>query len=243
MVTAKEFFVDYHFIDFIVLAVLAVVWFFMNRMTPRRLYVPKKDPRCSYPHYNTGITETQNLIIVLVTPLSVYLFLYILLKARVELKFIKKFDLFLVIIGHFGSVVVSNIFANIIKLQVGRPRPDFFTVLGPNATSESLCPEDLSKKEFDEEFKSFPSGHSASAMSGTLFLAIFLLKAIKSKQFWLKLLVLSLFVYPYIIGCTRITQYRHHPDDVIMGFFIGSAVPIVYFLTCSDDMFCAELFP
>ena len=243
MVTAKEIFIDYHLLDFVILIILMIVWAFMNNVTPKRLFVPKKDPRCNYPHYNSGITETQNLIVVIGVPLAIYTLLYILLKLKENLEYLKNFDFLLVIIGHIGSVVISNIIANIVKLQVGRPRPDFFTVLGNGATSETICPEEFDKKTFDEEFKSFPSGHSASAMSGTLFLILFLSKVIKSKQFWVKFLILSLFIYPYIVGCTRITQYRHHPDDVIMGLFIGSTLPVVYFLTCSDDIYCSEVFP
>ena len=243
MISAKELFIDYHLLDFFILIILMVVWAYMNRVTPKRLFIPKKDPRFNYPHYNSGITETQNLIVVLAVPLVIYTLLYILLKVGVNLKYLKNFDFLLVIIGHVGSIVVSNIFANILKLQVGRPRPDFFTVLGSDATSEIICPDDFDKKAFNEEFKSFPSGHSASAMSGTLFLILFLSKAIRSKQFWVKFLILLLFIYPYMVGSTRITQYRHHPDDVIMGLFVGSTLPVVYFLTCSDDIFCSKVFP
>ena len=241
-VTLKEVFIDYHLLDFIVLLILAFLWGWLNRVNPRRLFVPQRDSRCSYPHYNSGISEFSNLIIVTVLPLFVYFLLYILMKCNVYLEYLKPFDLLLVIIGHLGTLCMANIVANVLKIQVGRPRPDFFSVLGTNATSEAMCPKEVPKKDFNEEFKSFPSGHSASAMCGTLFFILFLNTVIKSNQFWEKTLVFSLLIYPVIIGSTRITQHRHHPDDVIMGLFIGFIFPVLYYIGL-DDITRDAIFP
>lgn len=243
MVSAKEVFIDYYLIDFIILIILIVVWTYLNRINPKHLYIPKGDSRNSYPHYNSGITETQNLLYVVGIPYGIYILIYILFKAKCKINYFREFDFLLTILLHMASITISNIIANIIKIQVGRPRPDFFAVLGENATAESMCPEEMTRKTFNEEFKSFPSGHSATAMSGSLFLILFLMNGITVHNLWIKILILCLFLYPFIIGCTRITEHRHHTDDVIMGFFIGAIFPIIFFISDKDVIFRNIIFP
>jgi membrane-associated phospholipid phosphatase len=78
-------------------------------------------------------------------------------------------DFLHVVIGHVSCILMGNILSNILKLQIGRPRPDFFDVLGNSAGSQTLMPEDMTRKTYIECFNSFPSGDPVTASSGTMY--------------------------------------------------------------------------
>lgn len=243
MVSAKEVFVDYHLIDFIIVIILCIFWYLLQNANPNRLYVPKRDPRCSYPHYDTGMKEATNLIIVIAIPYVVYTILYVILKTKGIMNGLIPFDYLFVLIGHFGCLVLGNILGNILKLQVGRPRPDFFDVLGINANSETQQPEHLTNKQYVECFKSFPSGHTISASCGVLFFIIFISKCVITDQFWIFFLKMCPILYTFYIASMRITEHRHHFEDVLAGLVIGFLFPITFFFAASDHVFIAKVKP
>jgi membrane-associated phospholipid phosphatase len=229
MVTAKEVIIDYHLLDFVFLGLLCLIWGFLQNANPNRFFVPKRDPRCSYPHYDSGLSEAKNLVVVVALPIILYTIMYVILKVEGVLQGMIPFDYLSVVIGHCGCVIIGNILANVLKLQIGRPRPDFFAVLGLNANSETPIPDDMSVKNYIECFKSFPSGHTVSASAGAMFLVLFLQHAIESDQFTVYFLKVLPFAYTFYIGGMRITEHRHHFEDVLGGLIIGLLFPIVFF--------------
>ena len=237
MVTAKEVFIDYHLVDIIFLLILIGFWTCLQRGNPNRLFVPKRDPRCSYPHYDSGIKEFTNLIICVIVPYVVYIIMYAIIKAKGLLSGMVPFDFIYALVGHGGCVIMANIVANILKLQVGRPRPDFFAVLGVQANSETGIPDDMTVKAYQECFKSFPSGHTTTACCGTLFLVLFLQSGVISNQFTVFFLKCVPLMYAFYIGAMRITEHRHHFEDVLAGMVIGFLFPVVFFLGQHDRLF------
>ena len=228
MVSAGFVFFDCHLLDILVLIIIGIGWFYTQNLNPNRLFVPKHDPRCSYPHYDSGIKERDNLLICISVPYVFYLIIYFIGKYS-STSIIFPFDLIQVLVGHIGSIFISNLLANCIKIQVGRPRPDFFAMLGDDFGAEDQQPSCLSRKAFNEQFKSFPSGHSTTAASGCLFFSIFLAKSIKTNQMSIFMLKSIPIIYMFYIGCTRITEHRHHFEDVLCGFLIGIIFPPLYF--------------
>ena len=130
------------------------------------------------------------------------------------------------------------------KYSLGRLRPHFLTVCNPNL--EDIC---YQLEEEDNEYYyytdvlnliyvkndtctgdkdlirearlSFVSGHSSSSFYTAVFLIIFMKNYIK-KWFLRILLQLAHFILAFWISITRINDYMHHPEDVIMGSIIGS---------------------
>jgi phosphatidate phosphatase len=243
MVTAKEVFIDYHLLDLLFLIVLAVVWGLLQNANPNHLFVPKRDPRCSYPHYDSGIREFTNLTVMLIVPFIVYATLYAILKIHGVLNGMVPFDFFYVVVGHVGCILMANILSNIIKLQVGRPRPDFFDVLGENANCETPQPEDMTQKEYIECFKSFPSGHTVTASCGVMFFVLFLQHAVVSDQITVFFLKMVPFGWTFYVGAMRVTEHRHHIEDVLAGMIIGFLFPLVFFQGQTAQLFPPEVKP
>ncbi|KAK3511607.1 hypothetical protein QTP70_011544 [Hemibagrus guttatus] len=100
----------------------------------------------------------------------------------------------------FGCCIGQSL-TNMAKLSVGRLRPNFLACA----------------------MKSFFSGHASFAMYTMLYLAFYL----QARFSWrgarllrplLQFLLVMLAVYT---GLTRISDYRHHPSDVLTGFLQG----------------------
>jgi phosphatidate phosphatase len=243
MVTAREVFIDYHLLDLLFLILLAIAWGFLQNANPNHLFVPKRDPRCSYPHYDSGIREFTNLAVMLIVPFIVYATLYAILKTQGVLKGMVPFDAFSVVVGHVGCILMANILSNIIKLQVGRPRPDFFGVLGENANCETPQRDDMTKKEYIECFKSFPSGHTVTASSGVMFFVLFLQHAVVSDQITVFFLKMIPFCWTFYVAVMRITEHRHHIDDELAGMIIGFLFPFVFFQIQATRLFPPDVKP
>ncbi|XP_075903931.1 phospholipid phosphatase 3-like [Nelusetta ayraudi] len=132
----------------------------------------------------------------------------------------------------FGCCVGQSL-TNVAKLSVGRLRPHFLSVCGVSYASLNCTPgtyvaavncRQRDHRLEEEARKSFFSGHASFAMYTMLYLAFYLQARLTWRgarllrpalQFFLVLLA----VYT---GLTRISDYRHHPSDVLAGYVQGA---------------------
>ncbi|XP_045082675.1 phospholipid phosphatase 3 [Coregonus clupeaformis] len=132
----------------------------------------------------------------------------------------------------FGCFVSQSL-TNMAKLSVGRLRPHFLSVCGVSYVSLNCTPgtyvstvtcRKTDHRLEEEARKSFFSGHAAFAMYTMLYLAFYL----QARWCWrgarllrplLQFFLVLLAVYT---GLTRISDYRHHPSDVITGYIQGA---------------------
>ncbi|CAN0084683.1 unnamed protein product, partial [Hapterophycus canaliculatus] len=85
---------------------------------------------------------------------------------------------------------------------------------------------------------SWPSGHAATSMAGLLFLAYVLWRDLSALVMWRRrahtrlslvlavlggLLLAALPMSALLVGVSRIREYWHRPDDVVVGFVMGIA--------------------
>ena len=117
------------------------------------------------------------------------------------------------------------------KHYVGAFRPNFYAGCGWD-NDIGICTVD-----FDKGRRSFPSGHSSSAAVVFVYLILAMndIRANLRSQNNVPIVIdkllfavtlLSAFVFLYV-GCTRIHDFWHHPEDVIAGFLIGGISAIV----------------
>lgn len=128
----------------------------------------------------------------------------------------------------FASIIGPGIIVNIIKQFVGRGRPRTFDEFGPYV---------YSPLEFSHVFQSFPSGHSATAGSIGMIIALYI-PIIR----WPALILFA------VLAFARVTANAHYLSDVIAGYTFGAMATLVLarWLSSRATMFYlkpSEIFP
>uniref|UniRef100_A0A3Q2WU94 Phosphatidic acid phosphatase type 2D n=3 Tax=Haplochromini TaxID=319058 RepID=A0A3Q2WU94_HAPBU len=132
----------------------------------------------------------------------------------------------------FGCCVGQSL-TNMAKLSVGRLRPHFLSVCGITYASLNCTPgtyiETVTCRQPDHQLeeearKSFFSGHASFAMFTMLYLAFYLQARLTWRGARLLRPMLQFFLIMLAIytGLTRISDYRHHPSDVLTGYIQGA---------------------
>lgn len=132
----------------------------------------------------------------------------------------------------FGCAISQSL-TDLAKVAVGRLRPNFLAVCKPDYSrfncsggyiQDPACTGRPSA--VTEARKSFYSGHASFAMYALLYLAFYL----QARFTWkgarlLRPLIQSLLIMlAFYTGLSRISDYRHHPSDVLVGFLQGALV-------------------
>jgi diacylglycerol diphosphate phosphatase / phosphatidate phosphatase len=109
---------------------------------------------------------------------------------------------------------------------VGRLRPDFISRCAPDPKylpSSVICTG--APKLVAEGRRSFPSGHSSSVFGGMSFISLLLTDHFLVFDGSGRIYKFLIFLIPLLTAClvsiSRIVDYRHHWDDVLVGSSIG----------------------
>ena len=144
----------------------------------------------------------------------------------------------------FG-MVVSQFLTELGKNSIGRLRPHFLTLCNPDFTqltcgngnyiTDYVCQnEDASMLK--EARLSFPSGHSSFSMYCMLYIVLYIQFRVSTpKAIFLKPVVQLIFLSLGLYTClSRVSDYKHHPGDVLAGAVLGVAVCVVTVMTQTD---------
>ena len=204
--------------NLVCMVVTVIAFIAANYVPVKQLYVPENDSLSSFPYPGKEqISTIVCAVIVIVVGLVVIIgFFFLSLKFK---RFFNQLNPFTAVYTFITVIAVTNVCVNIFKSYVGRPRPDLYARCGIDGSIDN-CPGQT-KKVAKDEFKSFPSGHSATAMSGLLFIALFVQKCVKTRKLWVTTLCFLFILLAFYIGATRIRVCRHHTDDDLAGFFVG----------------------
>jgi len=210
---------DFDLPDFITAVVSLIIWGAMAIIPSKPLSFPSKSQALMNPYTPTSTIPTVTLgIIVGAIGVPLIVGAYFLQKRKPEM--FRSFQIFTAFWCFLSCIGITNVCVGLFKNMVGRPRPDFLGRCGIDATNDpKSC--NISEKEFYEQFRSWPSAHSSTAMSAFLFLAMFLQKVLLTRRMWATFLSSLLVIFAFYVGSTRIRDFKHNPDDVIAGFFCG----------------------
>ncbi|KAM4749922.1 phospholipid phosphatase 3-like [Anableps anableps] len=157
----------------------------------------------------------------------------------------------------FGCCIGQS-FTNMAKLSVGRLRPHFLSVCGITYASLNCTPgtyvptvtcRNPNHRLEEEARKSFFSGHASFAMYSLLYLVFYLQARLTWRGARLLRPILQFFLVLLAVytGLTRISDYRHHPSDVLTGYIQGAltAYWVAFYISpmfkkCSSDLSAAE---
>nr|XP_055064872.1 phospholipid phosphatase 1 isoform X2 [Misgurnus anguillicaudatus] len=143
----------------------------------------------------------------------------------------------------FGAAVSQSL-TDIAKYSIGRLRPHFLDVCKPdwtkiNCTGGAYIEDFVCTGEatlVNEARVSFYSGHSSFSMYCMLFLALYLQARMQAE--WARLLrpTLQFFLIAASIytGLSRVSDYKHHWSDVLIGLIQGAIVAILVVFFVSD---------
>ncbi|KAM6985803.1 phospholipid phosphatase 1 isoform 2-T2 [Aplochiton taeniatus] len=142
----------------------------------------------------------------------------------------------------FGAAMSQSL-TDIAKYSIGRLRPHFLDVCKPdwskinctagNYIESFTCTGDA--RMSNEARLSFYSGHSSFSMYCMLFLALYLQARLQAD--WARLLrpTIQFFLIAASVytGLSRVSDYKHHWSDVLVGLLQGAimAVLVVFFVS------------
>ncbi|XP_029356761.1 phospholipid phosphatase 2b [Echeneis naucrates] len=136
----------------------------------------------------------------------------------------------------FGASVSQSL-TDLAKYTIGRPRPNFMAVCAPKICKGYMqvinCTGE--QQHVTESRLSFYSGHSSFGMYCMLFLALYVQARLVAK--WARLLrptiQFFLVAFAVYVGYTRVSDYKHHWSDVLVGLLQGALVAVlnVYFVS------------
>ncbi|XP_067629583.1 putative phosphatidate phosphatase isoform X2 [Eurosta solidaginis] len=134
----------------------------------------------------------------------------------------------------FGSGV-GQLTMDVAKYSIGRLRPHFIAVCQPVLADGSTCDDNFNGGRYIEEFTctgdsstrmlkqmrlSFPSAHASFACFTMIYMA--------NRMTWQRCKMVKHFIqylllmFAWYTGLTRVSDYQHHPMDVLAGSAIGA---------------------
>ncbi|KAI8050806.1 phosphatidic acid phosphatase type 2/haloperoxidase [Syncephalis plumigaleata] len=198
----------------------------LELVQPFRRHFSVHDVTISFPYaVHETVTYGQAIVAAIIAPLV--LVIAINLGTRRGL-----FDLHQSVLGMLLTFTLTTIFTEIAKITVGRPRPDFLDRCKPNVRADpefGLSTVDVctwtDKKIILDSMRSFMSGHTSTSFAGLGFLSLYMagkLHIFDERGFVFKpLICLIPLLGAALIGISRIADYRHHWQDVLVGGIVG----------------------
>ncbi|GAA5883830.1 hypothetical protein JCM3774_002885 [Rhodotorula dairenensis] len=178
----------------------------------------------------------------------------LVLMALIALVWRRSFwDLHASILGLLLSVSLTTVFTQVVKVCVGRPRPDLIDRCQPvqgatNAAVYGLATVALCTVQtghiIDDGFKSFPSGHSSFAWAGLGYFSLYLagkMHLFDHRGYTIKAWVaIAPLIGATLIAVSRTMDYRHHATDVIAGSILGALIALVTYHLYYPSLFSAK---
>ncbi|NXT71024.1 PLPP2 phosphatase, partial [Chaetops frenatus] len=142
----------------------------------------------------------------------------------------------------FGGAISQSL-TDLAKYMIGRLRPNFLAVCNPDWSKvncsiyvqlENVCQGE--SRNITESRLSFYSGHSSFGMYCMMFLALYVQARLVGK--WARLLrptiQFFLIAFAIYVGYTRVSDYKHHWSDVLVGLLQGALIAVLIVHYVSD---------
>jgi len=234
-------------LDWIFIFIVVILTLPLNIISPFERQFSLDDETISHPYKEDETFSIMGLAISVVGIPVLLMTIYHIYKREM------KFSFHQTLMGYCVSISLAILVTSIIKVSVGRYRPDFisrchvnitkveeiyktYTIskqvnFGPrNLYNTSIC-SNTDTYMINEGRKSFPSGHTSFAFSSLTYLSLFLAGKLRLYDgnfvFWKLLAVIIPNLFALYIALTRISDYRHHWQDVLVGGIIGIAFSLI----------------
>lgn len=199
----------------IIAMVVTTLWLSLANLNPDVNNFMIQTDGTLYPHIG-GISFYIFLIIGIGFNCVILIFIYIL-KVKYNISCLPSFNLFTTMWGLLFCVSLSNVSVSILKNYVSRPRPDTISRCGYPEQHYPNC----TKSKLQDQFKSWPSGHTATIVSSLIYMAMFFSSCRMKHSRYLLIVSVAYLLASFKLAATRIVHHRHHFDDVMAGSLIG----------------------
>ncbi|KAF9963772.1 hypothetical protein BGZ70_007187 [Mortierella alpina] len=141
------------------------------------------------------------------------------------------------ILGLLVSLLLTTMFTQVIKLTLGKHRPDFLSRCQPMLNGVSLTQDrplqlwtidvctQTNKKILKDGMRAFPSGHASTAFAGLFYLSLWLagkMHIFDRRGYSLKGVILIVPIFgALLVAITRVQDSRHAGIDVTWGSILG----------------------
>ena len=147
---------------------------------------------------------------------------------------LSKFQIVSRISYYLFGLAITVVITEFLKLSVGRLRPDFLDRCKPDPLT-LICAGN--PKTVEDGRKSFPSGHSSTAIYIGMFMIFWIWRIPKSGKIFRRspvvmMIFVGIFCASAYVAISRLQQNVHHPTDVLGGSLIG--LVIAYFLVDNE---------
>lgn len=195
---------------------------FIRDIQPEELYLYK------YPNRTSIVPNYYLWVLCLVLPICFVTVKYFKTKDRSD--FINCLMCITLALGMNGFLT------SLIKVCVGRPRPDFYYRCFPEEDGEDFNNCQGDRRSIMDGRKSFPSGHSSFSFASMTLITLYLLDrwhvagytALSSvNQTWKLCVLMFPTVLATLIAISRTCDYHHHYQDVIAGGLIGFTIAYI----------------
>ncbi|WVR08506.1 hypothetical protein IAU60_005561 [Kwoniella sp. DSM 27419] len=148
------------------------------------------------------------------------------------------------VLGLVMSYTMTGVVTQVIKMSVGRPRPDLIARCMPapgsvdhpvfGLSTVKIC-TNTNLLVLNDGFKSFPSGHSSLSFAGLVYLSLYLAGKMHlwdgrghRTRAWF---ALSPLLGGTMVAISRTEDNRHHWQDVLVGSLLGLFIAWVSYRT------------
>ncbi|KAK7686155.1 hypothetical protein QCA50_010375 [Cerrena zonata] len=225
-----------YLVDWLVSSLAWFIAWIIKELPPFEREFSLDDPLINHGHRKNQISGSLTWMIALIVPL-VFVFSFGLFK-------LSAIEVHHGALGLYTARAFTALVTEVLKNRVGRLRPDFLVRCKWKEELQA-CSGSLDKVL--DGRRSFPSGHSSTAFSGMTFLSLWLAgvtcawcfseampsRSLLSSRIARTCLTLFPMAFATWVAVSRVEDYRHHKEDVIVGSLIGidtaTAAYLVYF--------------
>lgn len=217
--------------DWIFCIVLLVLFFLLDRLQPFHRQFSVENTAIMFPYKEKDTIPTWALAVIAVVFPVVVIALVGLGVRR------SPFDFHVGILGLLVSVLLTTMFTQVIKVTVGKHRPDFLSRCQPMQNGALITQDEpLQLWTVDvctqpnaailkDGFRSFPSGHSSTSFAGLFYIALWLagkMHVFDRRGYSLKGVILIVpIMAAMLVAISRVEDYRHAAIDVTWGAILG----------------------
>ncbi|EDW68143.2 phospholipid phosphatase 5 isoform X1 [Drosophila virilis] len=156
------------------------------------------------------------------------------------------------------AVCSNAVPTSLLKISVGRPRPDFFYRCFPdgvmvlNETADAIGSSLLDfnctgiPSVINEGRKSFPSGHSSFAFASFGFVTYYVVAKLQAfdargrGHTWRLFIAIMPLIVAALVAVSRTCDYHHHWQDVVVGALIGLATGYISYRQYYPSIFSTD---